>query len=160
MVRIKNRWILFELIENPVFENGEVVFPRTTLGLTEEDIGRAIAAAINADFGDYGLGMAKSLNVKWYNPMTRVGIARIPREYTDMVLATLFFMNKIGKQTCSFRILHVSGTIIKVQNQAIIRDRDIYLEERAKAEKRGQSYTVQDKIEKSAREIKQIQAFS
>lgn len=62
MVRIKNRWILFELIENPVFENGEVVFPRTTLGLTEEDIGRAIAAAINADFGDYGLGMAKSLN--------------------------------------------------------------------------------------------------
>lgn len=41
--------------------------------------------------------------------MTRVGIARIPREYTDMVLATLFFMNKIGKQTCSFRILHVSG---------------------------------------------------
>lgn len=62
MVRIKNRWILFELIENPVFENGQVVFPRTTLGLTEEDIGRAIAAAINADFGDYGLGMAKSLN--------------------------------------------------------------------------------------------------
>lgn len=67
-----------------------------------------------------------------------------------------------------------------MQNQAIIRDRDIYLEERAKAEKRGmqsvsnklshsiftaftltgQSYTVQDKIEKSAREIKQIQAFS
>lgn len=62
MVRIKNRWLLFELVENPVIEHGQVVFPRTALGLTEEDIGRAIAAAINADFGDYGLGMTKSVN--------------------------------------------------------------------------------------------------
>ncbi|KAF7728647.1 hypothetical protein EC973_005684 [Apophysomyces ossiformis] len=156
MVRLKNRWILFELVEDPVIENNRVSFPRTTFGVTEEDITTTIRQAINMNYGDFGSGMVWSAGVKWYNPETRMGILRVPRDYLDMYLATLFFIKAINNLPCSFQVHHVSGTIIFIQKTAIQRDADLYLEQKMKMEAKGKIYSVVDKIEASERQIKQI----
>lgn len=159
MVRTKVRWVLFELVEDPVIQQDKVVFPRTPLNITEGTILNNIWLTITANYGDFGNGMSRGIVVKWFNPSTRVGIIRVPRDYADMLLASLFFLRRIENIPCSFRILHVSGTIIAVQKQAIIRDRDIYLEEQAKASERGQVYSIADKMEESTKRIKELQAF-
>jgi hypothetical protein len=46
-------------------------------------------------------------------------------------------MKQIATIPCSFSILHVSGTIIFIQQQAIDWDRRYYLKEQEDAEKRG-----------------------
>ncbi|KAI9246924.1 hypothetical protein BDA99DRAFT_543110 [Phascolomyces articulosus] len=160
MVRFKVRWILFELVQDPIIENNKVIFPRTSAKLCDDDLNRCIHSALTIDYGDFGNGMARSVYVKWFNPSTKVGIARVPRDYTDMLLASLFFIKKVCDQPYSFRILHVSGTIIGVQKHAIIRDRDIYLQEQEEAQKKGQPYSFVEKLASSEKEIKKIQAFA
>lgn len=49
----------------------------------------------------------------------------------------MFYMKQIATIPCSFSILHVSGTIIFIQQQAIDWDRRYYLKEQEDAEKRG-----------------------
>ncbi|KAI7882756.1 hypothetical protein K492DRAFT_144761 [Lichtheimia hyalospora FSU 10163] len=159
MVRTKVRWILFELVQDPIIQNDKVVFPRTPLDVSEGTILNSIWSTITANYGDFGNGMSRGIVVKWFNPITRVGIIRVLRDYADMLLASLFFLRRIGDKPCSFRILHVSGTIIAVQRQAILRDKDIYLEEQAKATERGQVYSITDKMEASSKKINELQAF-
>ena len=78
--------------------------------------------------------------MKWYNPTTRVGILRIPRDFTDMYLSTMFYIKQIASMPCSFSILHVSDTVIFIQQAAIDWDRRFYLKEQEEAEKRGLFY--------------------
>ncbi|KAI7856137.1 hypothetical protein BDC45DRAFT_504397 [Circinella umbellata] len=142
MVRFKVRWILFELVQDPIIDNDKkVIFPRTPAKLCDDDVNKCIHSAMTIDYGDFGQGMARSVYVKWFNSATKVGIARVPRDYTDMMLASLFFIKKVCDQPYSFRILHVSGTIIGVQKHAILRDRDIYLQEQEDAQKKGKKKT-------------------
>ena len=75
--------------------------------------------------------------VKWYNPITRIGILRVPRDYTDVYLTSMFYMKQILSTTCNIHILHVSGTIILIQQKAIEWDRLHYLKEQAEAESKG-----------------------
>jgi hypothetical protein len=51
----------------------------------------------------------------------------------------MFYMKQIGTVPCSFSILHVSGTIVFIQQQAIDWDRKFYLKELQEAEKRGKT---------------------
>ncbi|OBZ85955.1 putative ribonuclease P/MRP protein subunit POP5 [Choanephora cucurbitarum] len=145
MVRFKNRWVLFQIIEDPILEQGKVVFPKTQFSVNDTIITKAIFQAIETNYGHFGKGQG-NVTVKWYNPMTRVGILRIPRDYTDMYLSTMFFMKQIGNMACSFSILRVSGTIIFIQQAAIEWDRQFYLKEQAEAEKKGEHYNATEKI--------------
>lgn len=96
------------------------------------------------------------LVVKWYNHDTKIGIIRIPRDYTDMYLSTMFYMNKIASIPCSLSILRVSGTIIFIQTAAIEWDREHYLKEQEEAEKKGQHYSSIEKIQASKNQISAI----
>lgn len=88
----------------------------------------------------YGEGEAlNSFSVKWFNTETHVGILQAPRDYMDMVLASAFFINKIKEYACHFEPIDESGTVLGIQTEAIRRDRDIYLEEKSKAEKKGKA---------------------
>lgn len=75
--------------------------------------------------------------MKWYNSTTRIGILRIPRDFTDIYLASMFYIKQIGNIPCSLHILHVSGTVIFIQQKAIEWDRKFYIKEQEDAEKRG-----------------------
>lgn len=75
--------------------------------------------------------------VKWYNSTTRIGILRIPRDFTEMYLSSMFYMKEIATIPCSLHILHISGTVIFVQQKAIEWDRKFYLKEQQYADSKG-----------------------
>lgn len=75
--------------------------------------------------------------MKWYNATTRIGILRVPRDFTDMYLSSMFFIKQIASMPCSLSILHVSGTVIFIQQAAIDWDRRFYLKEQEEADKKG-----------------------
>ncbi|KAG2205735.1 hypothetical protein INT46_009568 [Mucor plumbeus] len=152
MVRFKNRWVLFQIVQDPVLENGKVVYPKTAFEVTDYVISKTIFQSIEVNYGHFGKGQG-SVAVKWYNPTTRVGILRIPRDFTDMYLSTMFYIKQIATMPCSFSILHVSGTVIFIQQAAIDWDRRFYLKEQEEADKRGESYSSVDKIEKSKKTL-------
>ncbi|KAI8878816.1 hypothetical protein K501DRAFT_227779, partial [Backusella circina FSU 941] len=159
MVRFKNRWILFEIVEDPVLEHGKVTFKHTSLDVSDAILSKTIRDAIELNYGSFGRAMLQNSGVKWYNATTRTGIIRVPRDYTDMYLSTMFFMKQIGPIPCSFSILHVSGTIIHIQKEAIERDRRFYLREKERIQREeGKTISVIEKIETSTKQIQAILA--
>ncbi|KAI7901064.1 uncharacterized protein BX663DRAFT_516199 [Cokeromyces recurvatus] len=152
MVRFKNRWVLFQIVQDPIIENDQVIYPKTQLELTDSMITKAIFQAIELNYGSFGKGQG-NITLKWYNSITHIGILRIPRDYTDMYLSTLFYIKQIGSIPCSFSILHVSGTIIFIQQEAIDWDRRFYLKEQKEAEKKGENYSLVDKLERSKKAL-------
>ena len=61
MVRTKVRWILFELVQDPIIQNDKVVFPRTPLDVSEGTILNSIWSTITANYGDFGNGMSRGI---------------------------------------------------------------------------------------------------
>ncbi|KAL0073243.1 hypothetical protein F4703DRAFT_1899064 [Phycomyces blakesleeanus] len=143
MVRVKSRWLLFEIVEDPFIQDSKVVFPHTPFNITEEHLTRIIRETITIHHGDFGSGMAWNTSVKWFNSTTRTGIMRVGREYVDLVMGSLFFVKQIHSMQASFNILHSSGTLISIQKTAIERDRSFYLEEKERAERKGKSVSTQ-----------------
>ncbi|KAI9006548.1 hypothetical protein CLU79DRAFT_780290 [Phycomyces nitens] len=128
MVRVKSRWLLFEIVDVPVIKDSKVVFPHRPFNVSEEHLTRAVREAITVHHGDFGSGMAWNTSVKWFNPTTRTGIMRVGREYADLVIGSLFFVKQIHSIPASFSIIHSSGTLISAQKEAIERDRLNFLE--------------------------------
>ncbi|KAL9553329.1 hypothetical protein PS6_004020 [Mucor atramentarius] len=156
MVRFKNRWVLFQIVQDPVIEHGQVVYPRIAFEVTDSMISKTIFQSIELNYGHFGKGQG-SVSVKWYNATTRIGILRIPRDFTDMYLSSMFFIKQIASMPCSFSILHVSGTVIFIQQAAIDWDRRFYLKEQEEADKKGEIYNSMEKIEKSKKTLAALQ---
>ncbi|ORE09070.1 hypothetical protein BCV72DRAFT_248389 [Rhizopus microsporus var. microsporus] len=57
MVRFKHRWILFQVNQDPVIENGQIVYPRASLKLNDQMISRAIYNQIEIYYGQFGKGL-------------------------------------------------------------------------------------------------------
>ncbi|GAA5809746.1 hypothetical protein MFLAVUS_003159 [Mucor flavus] len=155
MVRFKNRWVLFQIAEDPIIDNGRVVYPKTKLEVNDNVISKAIFKAVELNYGEFGKGQG-SVTVKWYNPITRIGIIRIPRDFTDLYLSSMFYIKQIATIPCSLHILHVSGTVIFIQQKAIEWDRRFYLKEQQYAESKGTSYSAIDNIEASKKALAAI----
>ncbi|CAO3615815.1 unnamed protein product [Cunninghamella blakesleeana] len=119
-------------------------------------ISHALKQSNQITFGDMGVGLLKFTNVKWYNSETKTGILRVPREFTDMLLSSMFFIKQIDNIPCRFKILQVSGTIVFIQKYAIERDRSFYLKEQEMMEKQGKSFNIVDKIQTSTSQINSI----
>ncbi|KAJ2493016.1 RNA-binding protein pop5 [Coemansia sp. RSA 2050] len=81
---------------------------------------------IKLNFGDSGAGLVLSgLQVKYFNPQTRMGILKVPRDHCQMVSAALALATQVSKRPCNIRVRHVSGTIKKCQRAAIRTDREL-----------------------------------
>ncbi|ORX56882.1 homoserine kinase [Hesseltinella vesiculosa] len=153
-----HRWILFELEQDPVIssQTNTPTDSKIPLDVSDADIVHAMRAAMATTYGDFGSGILKSLQLKWFNPDTRTGILRAPRDPVDMVLSSLFFIKKVGSAACHFRCLQSSGTLIHIQKYAIERDQRLYLEEQDRVEKQGKVLGVIEKIQKSTALINAI----
>ena len=104
MVRIKRRYILFELMPN----NDKL----DELSITERDVLEAIRNVIEIMFGDFGLGsVLQSLQLKRFNRMTRTGVLATKRSVHRLVITSLPFVKRIQSTDASFRTIHLSGTI-------------------------------------------------
>ena len=55
--------------------------------------------------------------VKFWNPATRVFIARVGRENLPMLEQAICFITSFEGRPCRVRILHISGTLDKVENK-------------------------------------------
>ncbi|KAI1081648.1 ribonuclease P/MRP protein subunit [Whalleya microplaca] len=136
MVRIKERYLLVKILypndlgSRPDLPDVVVVNQPTAEQLTASHLLRGIRAEIATLFGDYGAGAVEGggLTVKYFSQATSTFILRVSRSSYRFVWAALTFMNcvpiKNGKP-CTFRVVHVSGTMRKAEEEAIRRARDL-----------------------------------
>ncbi|KAF9881722.1 Rpp14 family protein [Colletotrichum karsti] len=141
MVRIKERYLLVNIIYPPGASKQQgsnvpdfVVMHQPTTGqLTPQALVKALRAEVASLFGDFGSGAIEgNLQVKYLSPATSTFILRVKREHYRMVWAALTFMDRVplkngdGKP-CTFRVVRVSGTIRKAEEEAIRQARQLVL---------------------------------
>ncbi|KFY75035.1 hypothetical protein V499_04957 [Pseudogymnoascus sp. VKM F-103] len=138
MVRLKNRYLLVNILypEATALPSSKVpdvvAFNQpTTDDLTPQLLIKAIREAVLELFGDYGSGaIAGSLMVKYLSPATSTFIIRVTRAHYRIAWAALSMMNTVpvkdGKK-CVYRVIRVSGTIRKAEEEAIRRAREMIL---------------------------------
>ncbi|KAI0403742.1 Rpp14 family protein [Xylaria palmicola] len=136
MVRIKERYLLVnilyptELGTRANLPDVVVLNQPTTADLTPIALLRAIRAEVAALFGDYGSGALEG-GVKYHSQATSTFILRIARASYRFVWAALSFMNSVpvkNGKPCVFRVVRVSGTIRKAEEEAIRRARNLIFE--------------------------------
>ncbi|KAI0437377.1 Rpp14 family protein [Xylaria telfairii] len=158
MVRIKERYLLVnilyptELGTRANLPDVVVLNQPTTGELTPIVLLRAIRAEVAALFGDYGSGalegggfsgnpylcvpitaqvITRLYIVKYLSPATSTFILRIARASYRFVWAALSLMNSVpvkNGKPCVFRVVRVSGTIRKAEEEAIRRARKLIFE--------------------------------
>ncbi|KAG0653089.1 Ribonuclease P MRP subunit POP5 [Hyphodiscus hymeniophilus] len=156
MVRLKNRYLLVNILypglDNKNVDNKNVdpkipdvvVFNQpTTDSLTTHALVKGIKTEVSNLFGDHGAGaIAESIVVKYLSPATSTFILRVSRAQYRLVWAALSFMTilpiKNGK-SCVFRVVRVSGTIRKAEEEAIQRARQLILKARREMAEQGDS---------------------
>ncbi|OJD21110.1 hypothetical protein ACJ73_07549 [Blastomyces percursus] len=112
----------------------------TTDTLTPQSLARAVREHVAEMFGDWGMGRlggsgAGGVSVKYLSPATSTAIIRCPRASYRLVWSALTYMSRIppassksGKpgvmqNDCVFRVVRVSGTMRKAEEEAITRAR-------------------------------------
>ncbi|KUI54817.1 hypothetical protein VP1G_02187 [Cytospora mali] len=141
MVRIKERYLLVNIIYPEAAKDRsksnlpDLLFYNqpTTNSCNGRTIHQAIKAEVASLFGDYGAGaVERSLRVKYLSNATSTCILQCSREHYRLVWAALTMMNcvptKFGSgDPCIFRVVRVSGTIKKVEEEAIRRAKQLIL---------------------------------
>ncbi|KEY70933.1 hypothetical protein S7711_10386 [Stachybotrys chartarum IBT 7711] len=139
MVRVKERYLLVNIIYPPdpahVAEHGVpdvVVNHQPTVGnLTAPSLLKAIRAEVNTLFGDYGSGALEgNLQVKYLSPATSTFILKCARSHYRLLWSALTFMDHVpvkDGRPCIFRVVRVSGTIRKAEEEAIRQARRLIL---------------------------------
>ncbi|KAK4448072.1 ribonuclease P/MRP protein subunit POP5 [Podospora aff. communis PSN243] len=133
MVRMKDRYLLVNIVYTDVLHGqakGPVsdlmLYNQPTVGeLKPRHLLEAIRGEVNALFGDCGSGaVERSLQVKYLSQATSTFILRISRDHYRLVWAALSFMNKLpfkDGRPCVYRVMRVSGTIRKAEEEAVRR---------------------------------------
>lgn len=141
MVRFKERYLLVNILYpegGPTPKATDKPIPDlllfnqpTTDYVTPQSLARAIRTQVNTLFGDYGSGaVERSLQVKYLSLATSTFILRVSRTHYRLVWAALTFMDHIpGKngRPCIFRVVRVSGTIRKIEEDAVRRAKQMML---------------------------------
>lgn len=146
MVRLKQRYILFDILYPPTSEpsgsrenledfinfsksrqNALLTLHRTSpSSINQKALTQAIRNVIQDHFGDFGAGTAgMQFAIKYFSNKTSTGIIRCGRLSFQMVIAALALMNKLGDEDVIVRCIHVSGTIKKCEEYSIKRNRDL-----------------------------------
>ncbi|RKF54218.1 Ribonuclease P/MRP protein subunit POP5 [Erysiphe neolycopersici] len=139
MVRIKNRYLVVNIlypdlefhkrqvnIETP---NVLIFNQPTTDDLTSQALLKSLRLEVLNLFGDYGAGaIADSLSVKYLSTATSTFILRVARAHLRIIWAALTLMTAVpvkdGKK-CVFRVVRVSGTIRKSEEEVIRRAQEM-----------------------------------
>lgn len=120
MVRLKSRYILFEIIYPPTLTNPPPTYSlKTSLKLHHQtssisgrDLLQLIKNSLNETYGDFGSGLhASSLMLKYFSPRTSTGILRTPRDNFELIVGTLMMIKAVQGRDCIINVIHVSGTI-------------------------------------------------
>lgn len=146
MVRLKQRYILFDILYPPSSDTGGsqenledfinfsksrqntlLTLHRTSpSNISQKTLTQAIRTVIQDHYGDFGAGTAgMQFAIKYFSNKTSTGILRCGRLSFQIVVAALALMNKLGDEDVIVRCIHVSGTIKKCEEYSIKRNRDL-----------------------------------
>lgn len=144
MVRIKHRYILFEILYPPTadpritprddftqFSQSELNALLTLHQLSPNVINvksilNAIRKSLLDYYGDVGAGKAGMLlNVKYFSNRTSTGILRCGRDQSDYIIGAMSLIEKLENNYVIIRCLHVSGTIKKCEEYSIERTKQL-----------------------------------
>ncbi|KYK59589.1 Rpp14 family [Drechmeria coniospora] len=138
MVRIKERYLLVNIVYPPTaiaqanFPGPVVLHQPTLEKLTPQALLKAIRAEVGTLFGEYGVGALQGhLSVKYLSLATSTCILRCPRKHFQMVWAALTMMDRVpvkDGRSCIFRVIRVSGTMRKAEEETIRQARMLILE--------------------------------
>lgn len=141
MVRLKSRYVLFEVILSPHIshvdederEHETSPFTRHNILLSHhrpcpkeisiKTLIQEIRHSLQLNFGDYGSGKIGSLlQLKYFSNNTGTGIIRCHREDVDTLVASMTLINKVGDiENIIINPVKVSGTIKKIEQYSIRR---------------------------------------
>ena len=141
MVRLKHRYILFEILypppSQPSTREQKAKFaefsnsPKEALlhlhapspsSVSLRSILSLLKRVISDHYGEHGAGTIGSLIiVKYFSNKTSTGIIRCSRNNFQLVVAALGLIDKIDNQKVVMRSVHVSGTIRKCEDFSIRR---------------------------------------
>ncbi|PHH68995.1 hypothetical protein CDD82_135 [Ophiocordyceps australis] len=135
MVRIKERYLLVNIIYPASPSAGVPDFVAqhqpTVANLTPHMLLKTIKAQAAILFGDYGAGAFEGrLSVKYLSLATSTFILRCSRAHHQMLWAVLTLMDSVPAQNgqpCIFRVVRVSGTMRKLEEEAIRQSRALVL---------------------------------
>lgn len=135
MVRIKHRYLLIKILyperAKPQDQRPDTItfHSPTPDSFDSLALTRLIRRHVAELFGDYGIGVVGGhLVVKYLSPATSTAIIRCPRDHYRLVWAALSTVTELPKprneqrelaRSCVFRVIRVSGTIKKVEEEAI-----------------------------------------
>ncbi|KIW21246.1 hypothetical protein PV08_01826 [Exophiala spinifera] len=146
MVRIKHRYILFDILY-PSTTTTTTTSPSTLSTpqppsfilfshpspshISAQLLLANVRSSIQSVFGDHGLSVTQpSLRIVYFSPSTSTVILRVPRAHYGLVWASLTFMDTLpGPQRgspavrCVTRVVRVSGTIRKSEEEVLRRAR-------------------------------------
>ena len=135
MVRIKNRYILFELLYPPTECNAvdDVIFQHRNPNklkavISPKTIIYELRKQIKLYLGDQGLGKANiTLQIKYFNNVTSVGILKCSAEYYKTVVLGLSMIQSFNNDNHKIivNVVKLSGTINKLQDHSIKRNKEL-----------------------------------
>ncbi|KAI9930528.1 hypothetical protein ASPWEDRAFT_171155 [Aspergillus wentii DTO 134E9] len=128
--------------KNPAAGSSQLrIHAPTSDALTPSLLAKMVREQVGEIFGDWGLGRlggagAGGVSVKYLSPATSTAIIRCPRASFRLVWTALTYMSSVpdmngkndggkrpGQRPCVFRVIRVSGTIRKAEEEAIRRAR-------------------------------------
>ncbi|CAI4054470.1 hypothetical protein SKDZ_01G0380 [Saccharomyces kudriavzevii ZP591] len=137
MVRLKSRYILFEVLYPPTDVNVEESMSKADILLAHhraspadvsiKSIIQEVRRSLSLNLGDYGSAKCSSLlQLKYFSNRTSTGIIRCHREDCDLVIMALMLMARIGDVGgLIVNPVKVSGTIKKIEQFAVRRNSKI-----------------------------------
>ncbi|CAI5758543.1 unnamed protein product [Candida verbasci] len=144
MVRVKHRYILFEILYPPTtnervtpredfeaFSTAEqnalfTLHQRAPSTINHKSIMNSIRRSLQDHYGDVGAGSAGMLmNLKYFSNKTSTGIIRCGRAQSDTIIGAMTLIERIDNCYLTFQTLHVSGTIKKCEEYSITRTKQI-----------------------------------
>ncbi|KAL1798663.1 hypothetical protein ACET3X_002700 [Alternaria dauci] len=142
MVRVKNRYLVVNFLYPEPLVKSKTQLPDaiqihspTPDALKQGLIIRMIRDGVEELFGDYGSGMVSSgLKVNYCSPSTSTAIIRCPRDHYEMVWAAFTYVTRLPKPLdipVVIRVVQVSGTIKKAEQEVIRRSQHIIKRARA-----------------------------
>ncbi|ODV78426.1 uncharacterized protein CANTADRAFT_26532, partial [Suhomyces tanzawaensis NRRL Y-17324] len=144
MVRLKQRYILFDILYPPSEEPDKTLtedfhnFSRSQndallslhqsspASISQKTLTNALRKTIQEVYGDFGSGTAAmQLTVKYFSNKTSTGIIRCGRQSHRVVVAALSMINTVEGNSVIIRCTRVSGTIKKCEQYSIARTREL-----------------------------------
>ncbi|KAI8942683.1 hypothetical protein NX059_000733 [Plenodomus lindquistii] len=164
MVRVKFRYLVVNFLypqPSTTAKNGKNAPPLPDLvqihsptpdALHQGSIMRMVRDGVEELYGDYGAGMISAgLKVNYFSPSTSTAIIRCPRDHYAMVWAALTFITHLPTKPVEIpvviRVLRVSGTIKKAEEEVIRRSKIIV--KRAKAWEGKETLPMVQSVEKA-----------